>query len=123
MAKNAMPVSKAKTAYGLLSEIKRLIVNDPEHYDQQICWRHSGCGTVCCVGGWVVMLKAPRTRDGNRLTRAEKILGLDWDTGTELWQFNAAGNRADRRAHAERGAAHIARFQKKYAAQLKAKRV
>lgn len=123
MAKNAMPVSKAKTAYGLLSEIKRIILRSPDQYDQQNCHRESECGTVCCVGGWVTMLKSPRTRDGYRLKKAERILGLDYRKGNELWFWGAAGSRFDPIEHAKRGAAHIARFQKKYAAQLKAKRV
>jgi hypothetical protein len=29
-----MPVSKAKTAYGLLSEIRKLILEEPKRYDQ-----------------------------------------------------------------------------------------
>lgn len=123
MSKTAMPKSKAKTAYGLLSEVRRLILASPNRYDQRECYQKTECGTVCCVGGWIVMLKAPRTHDGHRLNRAERILGLNWLAAGELWFRGAAGDRLSIREHARRGAAHIARFQKKYAAQLKAKRV
>lgn len=138
MAKNAMPKSKAKTAYGLLSEIRKLILEEPKRYDQT-GWLTRGrsatciyrdfapqCGTVGCVGGWVEALKR---------REAGVVLGLDWEQQEELFAARAAGDRyaatsdgwaptkASVRAHAKRGAAHIARFQKKYAKQLKAKAV
>lgn len=118
-----MPKSKAKTAYGLLSEIRSIILANPERYDQREVRQESQCGSICCVGGWVTLLKAPRTRQGNRLDRAEQILGINDAVGNELWFAGAAGSRTDAVAHARRGAAHIAAFQKKYAKQLKAKKV
>lgn len=132
MAKNSMPVSKARTAYGLLSEIRKLILEEPKRYDQMNVFQRVGthsdlapaCGTVCCVGGWTAVLKAPRTRDAFRLDRAEQILGLDGRQASELFYYGAAGRRgSDLPGHAERGAAHIAAFQQKYSKQLKAKKV
>lgn len=145
MAKSAMPVSKAKTAYGLLSEIRKLILEEPKRYDQTT-WnrRHltpelePACGTVCCVAGWVDVLKNPKPvclsihTDWDTPVVAARILGLNQDEGWELFDAEKAGRRENRhgdvtpdslRRHAERGAKHIEKFQKKYAAQLKAKRV
>jgi len=135
MAKHAMPVSKAKTAYGLLSEIRKIILEEPKRYDQ---WgllstgarakAHYGtltpsCGTVGCVAGWVVALKSPRSRE-IATVRAGQVLGLDgMCQRSELFAGSKAGDRDDITAHARRGAAHIAKFQKKYAKQLKAKKV
>lgn len=140
MSKSAMPKSKAKTAYGLLSEIRKLILEEPKRYDQT-GWLIRGkryaasiygdmapaCGTVGCVGGWVQALKG---------RSAGRTLGLNYQQQVELFDGAAAGKRwefsdggssrvtvATVRAHARRGAKHIARFQKKYSAQLKAKRV
>ncbi len=144
MSKNAMPVSKAKTAYGLLSEIRKLILAEPKRYDQHI-WKRAvenipsamvpACGTVCCVAGWVDTLKSPEPiapEDASAAwegvdyaiaTRARDILGINMDQRLELFGSEAAGSRMFLKDHAKRGAAHIAKFQKKYAAQLKAKRV
>lgn len=143
MAKNAIPKSKAKTAYGLLSEIRKLILEEPKRYYQG-SWRASdwlapeqlpACGTVCCVAGWVDTLKSPKPagdKDWDVIedrplaaARAIRILGLSENQSWTLFNGHAAGDysNSDPAAHAKRGAAHIARFQKKYAAQLKAKRV
>ena len=147
MAKNAMPVSKAKTAYGLLSEIRALILEEPKRYDQTVWKRdpamlHRGdqptCGTICCVAGWVDQLKSdePVPSDnpykyGSRggfadyeiAWRAREVLGLSMEQRDELFGAERVGPKRSHNAHAKRGAAHIARFQKKYAKQLKAKRV
>lgn len=146
MAKNAMPVSKAKTAYGLLSEIRKLILEEPKRYDQGT-WGRVGehaayyygkehvpaCGTVGCVAGWVSALKGgpvgahpggPYPDD-----YAAKVLfgyegdALFCDLAAELFDGHAAGQRDSVEAHAKRGAKHIAKFQKKYAKQLRSKRV
>lgn len=144
MAKNAMPVSKAKTAYGLLSEIRKLIIEEPKRYDQW-GWRRllsqsdafaPACGTVGCVGGWICVLKGYPFGDSDSTKFAYKILGMNGDVvWNELFDADLAGLRWEQRgndsvvtmrairAHARRGAAHIARFQKKYAKQLKATKV
>lgn len=147
MAKSVMPKSKAKTAYGLLSEIRKLILEEPKRYYQG-AWKvrptdvppelRPACGTVCCVAGWVDTLKSARpVIDGFAWdfemdmpavsASAIRILGIGPTAAADLFHGNAAGTRADTGRsvanHAKRGAAHIARFQKKYAAHLKAKRV
>jgi len=143
MAKSVMPKSKAKTAYGLLSEIRKLILEEPKRYDQTNVLRvgsdatakyHSltpACGTVGCVAGWVCVLTGNQMLTGwDVLDKADEVLGLT-DAGIpemRLFGEERAGSRDNEsqssiRAHAARGAAHIAEFQKKYAAQLKAKRV
>ena len=131
-AKSLIPKSKTKTAYGLLSEVKSLILAEPLRYDQT-CFttdatmraRRPACGTVCCVAGWVATLKSPSPiRDPFEVSDfARDVLGLDNSQRSELVDIYAAGMTQPVAAHAKRGAAHIAKFQRKYAAQLKAKRV
>lgn len=132
--KAAMPKSKAKTAYGLLSEIRQIILDEPKRYDQRYTltigaaceigygFEAPACGTVGCVAGWTVALRG-RRRNGGVCARAARILGLSEQQGYDLFDAYAAGRRDDVWSHAERGAQHIAKFQEKYAAQLKAKRV
>ena len=137
MAKNAMPVSRARTAYGLLSEIRKLILEEPKRYDQT-AWRYKwpvgcqeapACGTTACVAGWVVTLKVPDFSAYQHSFEDEgaRVLGLSPAAAEALFDGNAAKERGDGRRdilrHAKRGAAHIARFQKKYAKQLRSKRV
>jgi hypothetical protein len=74
MKKDLIPKSKAKTAYGLLSEVRKLILEEPKRYDQGIYIaringandsvdlrseyrQEPACGTVACVAGWVATLK------------------------------------------------------------------
>lgn len=139
--KNVMPVSKAKTAYGLLSEIRRLILEEPKRYDQTdtVTFLSNGddfypqprpaCGTVGCVAGWTCVLKIPHLKSKwqdewvDICQRAEDILGLNEHQASRLFSPHAAKRKMQTAEHAKRGAAHIARFQEKYAAQLKAKRV
>jgi hypothetical protein len=137
-----MPVSKAKTAYGLLSEIRKLILEEPKRYDQSSWLLNDedmfgfkygseaavavpACGTIGCVAGWVTVLKRRKPRNFLIAIEAADILGLTLTQRTSLFSPKACGDREkigpDR--HADRGAAHIARFQKRHAKQLKAKRV
>jgi hypothetical protein len=142
----ALPKSRAKTAYGLLSEIRRIILQDPRRYDQETTLRRiearslwyyddaPPCGTVGCVAGWTVALKpkdAVQAVDppgwSPVLRQAKAILGLTTGEAYVLFSGDAAGVRdpsaAGRRRHARAGAAHIARFQKAHAKHLKATRV
>lgn len=143
MTKTALPTSRAKTAYGLLSEIRRLILAEPKRYNQKRYlervdanspWIDAGvlsasdaapCGTRACVAGWVVTLQ--HGADATYLSAAvdaQEILGLDCDAADALFAGHAAGTTTPgTKAHAKAGAAHIARFQKQHAAQLKATRV
>lgn len=137
--KNLIPKSRAKTAYGLLSEIRTLILAEPLRYDQRetLCiipkdrldsgTNAPACGTIGCVAGWVGALKASRpTRfvtNGNVLEYAGRKLGLDSGQGSELFGAYQSGFADRGPEHAKAGAAHIAKFQKKYRRQLLAKKV
>jgi hypothetical protein len=138
MTKKSLPKSNAKTAYGLLSEVRRLILAEPKRYnqtdtisfrDRPDCWsidtgKWPACGTVGCVAGWVTMLKSPdRAELYDVLAPAAQILGLDSEQRHELFRGSAAGISSQTVAHAKAGARHIAQFQQKYAKQLKAKAV
>lgn len=128
MAKSLIPKSRAKTAYGLLSEVARVVTEEPKRFDMSL-WRKvegrtmfppalgfPACGTVGCLGGWAEVL-----RPG---IAAAATLGLTDDQANELFcptGWNAvAGQTA---AHARKYVAHLRRFQKKYAKQLKAKKL
>lgn len=134
--------SKARTAYALLTEIQGLILAEPKRYNQHdtLCVKgiRSGinssrppkgypkCGTVGCVAGWVCALKHPHANSRgwfDVLGQAERILGLTPSQRWMLFSGGAADGKAQTGEHAKSGAAHIKRFQRKYAAKLKAKRV
>lgn len=147
MSKKAMPKSKAKTAYGLLGEIQKLITDEPRRYDQTTykadvstlpSYRQPACGTVCCIAGWVDTLKFARPisakqnapygfDDSPIFKRGKKVLGLSFEQAEELFDAEAAGSDFEvllgSAEHAERGVAHIERFRQKHAKQLKGKRV
>lgn len=131
--------SKAKTAYALLSEIRRLILAEPRRYNQN-WWLTRGrptkrakddaprgipsCGTVGCVAGWVYALKH-RGDHVDEECFAAKVLGLESDRGMAhaLFAGGILTAPAQTLAHAKEGAAHIARFQKTYERRLKATKV
>ena len=143
----ALPKLKARTAYGLLSQVKQLILEEPKRYNQGIfiSKRSNGaynpeeypaCGTIGCVAGWVTMLVDPREDEDMNwywfepTKIAQKALGLegyqcdllfDGDAVDALagWKTPAEGTRA----YARLGARHITRFQKRYEKQLKAKKI
>lgn len=143
--KTSVPKTRAKTAYGLLSAIRRLILAEPKCYDQEIYINRAGqenfspadeypfCNTVGCVAGWVVMLRHPHTtaKYNQIASRAKHILKLSGGAATELFHASAAFKpdpssrtgqyrRTDPQTpeHARYGAAHIAKFQRKYRTQL-----
>jgi len=136
MSTTTIPKSKAKTAYGLLSEIRKFILDEPKRYDQHHWlirrdieapseFDFPECGTTACIGGWVATLKKPdaiRSRWSVEPIAAD-ILGLDGDQAFELFSEFAVAGEPQTKNHARRGARHVAKFQKKYAKQLKAKRV
>lgn len=128
MKNRLIPKSKAKTAYGLLSEISALILAEPKRYNQDT-WRYSqspsdggpACGTVGCIAGWVATLK-PKKYMGV-WSNADEVLGLNDQQSGELFiAADVKGNFQTAR-HARSGAAHIRRFQKQYASQLRRTRV
>lgn len=131
----AKPVSKARTAYELLEEIRQIILEEPKRYDQRcilLCGsecKEAGrampaCKTVGCVAGWIVALtRRDFVSVGNICGAAREILGLDADQTPQLFYYKAAGGAGQSIGHARRGAAHIRRFMKAHAKQLKAKKV
>lgn len=134
--KTKMPKSRAKTAYGLLGEVAALILAEPKRYDQRdVLTFKTGdhetyfpaCGTIGCVAGWTVALKASAPKvvagNGNVLGTARKILGLTEGQEYELFVDSAVGGKSQGLTHARNGARHISQFQKKYRAQLLAKKV
>ena len=130
-----MPVSKARNAYELLQEIRKLILEEPKRYDQEYTLTVGdgpdmpACGTVGCVAGWTVALKLPDrvaqySYGGGVCIRAATILGLDYEQRSLLFDGGALGRtRPQTLRHAKRGAEHIKRFMEKHAKQLKAKKV
>lgn len=131
--KNVMPTSKAKTAYGLLSDVRKAILERPERYNQRDYISYVGesdfavypeCGTVACVAGWVCLLKWRKPQWHEVGEMAAKLLGIDDGQQSELYIETAAGpDRAQTPEHAQGGAEHIRQFQQRHAKQLKAKRV
>lgn len=137
-----IPKSKAKTAYGLLSEVRKIILQEPKRYNQEIYIervadgdldetspRVPACGTIGCVAGWVATLK--RGGDFSYTSTpaiAEQVLGISGIQRFELFSGGAV-LKMDRLVkpgtvkYARLGAKHIARFMEKYATQLKAKKV
>lgn len=142
----ALPVSRAKNAYQLLGEIRKLILEEPKRYRQSI-WGHRNlkgpdapaCGTQACVAGWTCVLKVPSLSldDGATVNYlqvphviAQTILGITDNQADVLFSGDAAGTRMnesglgfDFEGHARRGARHIARFMKMHAKRLKATKV
>lgn len=139
MAETYMKVPKlrAKTAYGLLGQIARLIVEEPKRYNQGSWIAVKGntdhaleglpekgfpaCNTVGCAAGWVcalTMQEPPNYWDVEDM--AAEILGLDDDfvIAWELFDEDACGPKPQTKAHALRGAKHIEKFRKKYRARL-----
>ena len=139
MSKRAIPTSKAKTAYGLLSEVRRLILEEPLRYCQgdwlkrledysdansQYAPTFPACGTIGCVAGWVATLKGPTNQRYSLVSEvAESILGINSTQAEVLFNGSAVGGTSQTREHAKAGATHIANFMQKHAAQLKATRV
>jgi hypothetical protein len=142
VSKNAMPKSKATNAYDLLTDVIDLIVEEPLRYNQGN-WRQTEeddyfstgfpkCGTVCCVGGWVDLLKSKTPTENVEVftvasgvgASARQILGLSAPQARELFTPDCVGESSPQTdEHARLGVLHIRKFQKKHAKQLKAKRV
>lgn len=144
MSTTALPKSKAKTAYGLLSEIRKIILDEPKRYSQytliqfgepgeeddlegDYCYDFPSCGTIGCVAGWVYALKNPRARIRFAIDEPLEFvvnkLKLTEDQSNELFSGTVVSGFPQTQDHAINGAEHIAKFQKKYAAQLKRTRV
>lgn len=79
-----IPVSRAKTAWGLMLDVRRAIKNEPKRADMTtIAESRVGddvavppCGTVGCVAGWIQLLSGRSVNNaGNSTQPACAILG------------------------------------------------
>lgn len=142
MKTEKLPTSRAKTAYGILSEVRRLILKQPLRYTQQRYIARLGsnghdvdpigpthtvvvappCGTVGCVAGWIATLaRGNNFKYSDTPKIAEEVLGMSYVETEELFSGRAVSGTPQTLDHAERGAKHIAAFQKKYSTKLRAK--
>lgn len=134
MSKGKIPVSKAKTAYGLLSEIAALSLAEPKRMRMGVFlatnvtsgdWGDEmpACRTIGCIAGWTTVLT--KSGGGDVSEEARLALGLTTQQSVELFLYKrlcqSFGQGTAR--HSRRVVSHIRRFQKKYKAQLLAKKV
>jgi hypothetical protein len=83
MKLKALPISKAKTAYGLLQDVKRAIFGEPKRVTMG-CFigrkdpdeNGPACGTVGCFAGWVNILSGNRSHHADDF-EARETLGED----------------------------------------------
>lgn len=143
-----IPKSKAKTAWGLLADVKRAILAEPKRADMGVFRRtvrpeHGGpaCGTVGCFAGWVTLLHNPRWpappssvwEPSPIANKAHEILGEGCNfytvPGPDDYVFNSGDGdacqrtRAGTKAHARAVVARIDKFMRVNAKVLKAKKV
>ena len=129
---------KTISGYALLGRIRRLILEEPRRYNQRstlavVMEGHPyppdiipPCGTIGCVGGWIVALTRPSQISSHTdvVALTQEILQLDIYSTHVLTDFHAAGWRGftmeEIVPHAERGAEHIAQFMKDHKAHLQA---
>lgn len=130
-----LPRSRAKTAYQLLDEVKKVIIEEPKRYDQGdfgVDYRNTWepgerpdlpiCGTVACVAGWMVVLRGGSLNDTTTgvSERAEQLMGYDIDT-SHLFGGGVVSGESGGKTHAQNGVKHITAFQKAHAKELKAR--
>jgi hypothetical protein len=86
-----IPVSRAKTALGLIQAVKRVVLADPRRVDMGTVVEDStnpdayfggqkpACGTVGCFAGWIGVLAKGRewSMSGPVFGAVEKLLGPD----------------------------------------------
>lgn len=82
----ALPRSKAKTAWGLLRDVRKAILEEPKRANMRtsIADRHPheggpACGTVGCIAGWTTILAGKDHDFQNTIRRARMILGQTLD--------------------------------------------
>lgn len=140
--KGKLPVSKAKTAYGLLSEIAALAIAEPKRI-RMSKWLATqtvkdygasapACGTVGCIAGWGAVLVGTKKERAAMLSGyfgvdglgiAGRIFGLSKDATYSLCTTDGMCFTEGTPPHAREVIHRIRRFQKRYKAQLLAKRV
>ena len=141
------PRLRAKTAYGWLAGVARLILEEPKRYNQELFIRYArgyqplserfqtssfpACGTIGCVAGWTAQSRYPDRRIPYSAVSntACEILGLTYEQAKELFNGSALDSNGEELpphgslAYAELGVAHIRRFMKKYSKQLRSTRI
>lgn len=132
--KTHLPISTAKTAYSLLSDIAQLALDEPKRMRMATVLAvgdtnsFPACKTVGCIAGWTDMLTTTSaTMEWGEIImeRATATLGLTTRQRDELFcdgRLCGARNQQTPK-HAKSVVAHIRRFQKKNRAQLIAKKV
>ena len=134
MKPTPLPKSKAKNAYDLLKDVRKVILEEPLRYDQTrslvnklyspLQVRFPTCNTIGCRAGWVVVLKRSRPFTiFNCWAEARDILGLTYDQADNLFTMFAVPHEPQTKAHAQAGAKGITAFIRKYKKQLQAKKV
>ncbi len=137
-----LPTHNAKTAYGLLNAIARVITEEPKRLDMSVvCYRKErllrdaitdlewnkikipACGTVGCIAGWALVLTgltSESTAIGNETWMAEMVLGLTPNQGKELFFPPALIGGSERQTvkHVNDTVKHIRKFQRANKAQL-----
>ena len=131
-----LPRSRAKTAWGLLKDIKRAILAEPLRCNMGIVLDrtmdsglpHPACGAVGCVAGWGLILTG-RTFEGQRVynqtNEAAKLMGLTYGQGQELFfpQDLVSAEKKQTPEHAKAVAEHIDSFMEENKKQLQAHRI
>lgn len=136
MRLKAIPRSRAKTAWGLLQDVKRAILAEPKRVNMGVFIEDKlpedggpACGKVGCFAGWVSILAGAPDRYWS--TTARNLLGpADYNTvGPGADVFNAGtGDRCETTrsgtaAHARAVVARINKFMRVNAKLLKARRL
>lgn len=143
--------STAKTALGLLGDVKRQVLAEPTSVDMLDIAYHVGngtpCGTAGCIAGWCCLLTLPRERVlysgrvpfGSRMLLASRLLGQPdtshgWEAATpyesDVDNFFDAGTSdgiskltPGTKQYARAVARRIDRFVKKHRARLRKTRI
>lgn len=131
-----IPKSRAKTAYALLTEVKRLGLEEPKRMAMNVSltrpdkysryWKQPRCGTVGCIAGWVAVLTNPDVSlESDIIGIAQRKLGLTRSQANDLFLDDTLCNAENpqTRARAQAVARHIEKFQREHAARLKAKKI
>lgn len=133
-----IPSSRAKTAWGLLQDVKRAIRDEPKRADMNVFTQKRDqedggpqCGTVGCIAGWVSLL-ATGKRVNNEFP-AIKLLGDDVEyqtVGDDCHHVFNAGfgdncstTKPGTRKHANAVIARINKFMRINAKVLKARKL
>lgn len=147
--RQAIPRSRAKNAYDLVSDVIAAIRAEPRRVDmtryigdaalvQKVASRRPACGTVGCFAGWVSLLKGGRKKEAaehhalSLLCHPTIPLNLHtvgWSDAGGIYVFNDGRGDAcetttpGTRAHARAVIARIKHFQTVNADALRGKRV